>query len=85
MTVPTRSPLTCAVDDRATDLNPVDSDQGENSAPRSADLLATLIEQLQENWDHDDNAANDELVMRIRELIRRQRAAASGAHPVQEG
>lgn len=44
----------------------------------STGLLATLIEQLQENWDHDNNAANDELVMRIREHIRRQRAAASG-------
>lgn len=35
--------------------------------------LAALIDQMQQNWDLGDNAANDDLVIRIREHIRQQR------------
>lgn len=38
--------------------------------------LAALIDQMQQNWDLGDNAANDDLVFEIREHIRRQRMAA---------
>lgn len=38
--------------------------------------LAALIDQLQQNWDLGDNAANDDLVFEIREHIRRQRLLA---------
>ncbi|MCA1705207.1 MAG: hypothetical protein LC808_18900 [Actinobacteria bacterium] len=64
----------------AGDLNSADYDHDGRSTPMPADPLATLIEQLQENWHHDNHAANDELVMRIREHIRRQQAAAR-PHP----
>jgi hypothetical protein len=62
----------------AGELGPAGRVQDECGTPEPADLLATLIEQLQENWDHGDNAANDDVVMRIREHIRRQQAAAPG-------
>lgn len=40
--------------------------------------LAALIDQMQQNWDLGDNAANDDLVVEIREHIRRQRVKESG-------
>ncbi len=36
-------------------------------------LLTALIEQMHRNWDQGNNAANDDLVVRIREHIRSQR------------
>ena len=38
--------------------------------------LAALIDQLQQNWDLGNNAANDDLVVQIRDHIRRQRSRA---------
>lgn len=38
--------------------------------------LAALIDQMQQNWDLGDNAANDDLVIQIREHIRQQRLRA---------
>lgn len=35
--------------------------------------LAALIDQMQQNWDLGDNAANDDLIVEIREHIRTQR------------
>lgn len=35
--------------------------------------LAAMIDQLQQNWDLGDDAANDDLVLQIRQHIRRQR------------
>jgi len=52
-------------------------DQGEQVIRDDGDLLANLISQLQRNWDRDDNAANDDLVVRIREHMRSQRDAAA--------
>jgi hypothetical protein len=40
-------------------------------------LLTNLIEQMHRNWDQGDNAANDDLVVRIREHIRSQRETAT--------
>jgi hypothetical protein len=37
--------------------------------------LAALVEQMHQNWDRGDNAANDDLVVQIREHIRRHQAA----------
>lgn len=51
--------------------------QGEQIVAEDDDTLVTLIAQLQRNWDRDDNAANDDLVVRIRERIRRRRALAA--------
>lgn len=43
--------------------------------------LAALIDQLQQNWDLGNNAANDDLVVQIREHIRRQRLTAEAGSP----
>lgn len=43
--------------------------------------LAALIDQMQQNWDLGDNAANDDLVIEIREHIRRQRVTAEFGGP----
>jgi hypothetical protein len=57
------------------------------SSPRTKDWdnpLAALIEQMQQNWDLGNNAANDEVVIQIRAHILRQRldAALCAADPV---
>lgn len=36
--------------------------------------LGALLDQLHRNWDRGDNAANDDLVLLIREQIRRHHA-----------
>jgi hypothetical protein len=46
-------------------------------ATSSDSLLTTLIEQMHRNWDQGNNAANDDLVVRIREHIRSQRETAT--------
>lgn len=50
-------------------------DRGDQVIAGNDDPLTTLIDQLQRNWDQGDNAANDDLVVRIRERIRCQREA----------
>ncbi len=49
-------------------------DQDQRVVVSDENPLAALIDQLQRNWDQGDNAANDDLVVRIREHIRRQRS-----------
>lgn len=49
------------------------SDSSEAGGIDQANHLAAMIDQLQENWDRGDDVTNDELVMRIRKHIHRQR------------
>ncbi len=55
---------------------PLTDAQDEWAAPAQENLLAALIDQMQQNWDLGNDAANDVLVVQIREHIRRQRVRA---------
>lgn len=55
---------------------PSAGDQDELLAIDGQDIsLAVLLDQIHQNWALGDNAANDDLVMQIREHIRRRQAA----------
>jgi hypothetical protein len=56
-------------------LPPPGDDQDERGVADNDDLLTLMIDELQRNWEREDNAANDELVIRIREHLRSQRPA----------
>lgn len=47
--------------------------RGEQTLAGADSVLTDLIEQMHRNWDQGNNAANDDLVVQIREHIRRQR------------
>lgn len=50
--------------------------------------LAALIDRMAQNWDQGNNAANDDLVVQIREHIRQQQATTAlliGASPETTG
>lgn len=47
--------------------------RGEQTLAGADFLLTDLIEQMYRNWDQGNNAANSDLVVRIREHIRHQR------------
>lgn len=49
------------------------SDNPDGVGADHANSLAAMIDQLQENWDRGDDEANDDLVLQIRQHIRRQR------------
>lgn len=55
--------------------------RGPGECPPDGSALAALIDQLRQNWDTDDHAANDDLVIRIRELIRSQRESGGPEYP----
>ena len=60
---------------------PADEDLDGPALPDGDALLTTLIEQMHRNWDQGDNAANDVLMVRIREHIRSQRETAMTGSP----
>jgi len=49
------------------------SDNPDGVGDDHANPLAAMIDQLRENWDRGNDAANDDLVVQIRQHIRRQR------------
>ena len=51
-------------------------DQGELVIEGQESFLAALVDQMHRNWALGDNAANDELVVQIRDHIRRHQAVA---------
>ncbi|MFN2496392.1 MAG: hypothetical protein ABR608_10875 [Pseudonocardiaceae bacterium] len=51
--------------------------RGEAALAGADSVLTTLIEQMHRNWDQGNNAANDDLVVRIRDHIRSQRETST--------
>lgn len=49
------------------------SDDPDGVATDHANSLGAMIDQLRKNWDLGDDAANDDLVVQIRQHIRNQR------------
>ncbi|MGH3794524.1 MAG: hypothetical protein ACRDRT_06005 [Pseudonocardiaceae bacterium] len=60
------------------ELIPDSDDQDEQYVLIPPNRLAALVDQMQRNWDHDNHAANEVLVVRIREHIRQQQAPPTG-------
>ena len=54
------------------ELTPHPDGQYELVSDSPGNRLAALIDQMEQNWDQGDDAANDDLVVRIREHIRQQ-------------
>ncbi|MGH3925999.1 MAG: hypothetical protein ACRDTT_24600 [Pseudonocardiaceae bacterium] len=59
--------------------SPRPDDQDDLVIDRQENPLVALIYQMEQNWDQGNNAANDDLVVQIREHIRRQQAAAANS------
>ncbi|MGH3907179.1 MAG: hypothetical protein ACRDTE_23835 [Pseudonocardiaceae bacterium] len=59
------------------ELTPHPDDQYELVIDSPGNRLAALIDQMEQNWDQGNNAANDDLVVRIREHIRQQQATTA--------
>lgn len=59
------------------ELTPHPDDQCELVGDSPGNRLAALIDQMEQNWDQGNNAANDDLVVRIREHIRQQQATTA--------
>ncbi|HEU0086555.1 MAG TPA: hypothetical protein VFQ77_02685 [Pseudonocardiaceae bacterium] len=57
------------------DPPPQREEENAQGGPGRGHPLADLIDQLQQNWDQGDNAANDDIVVQIREHIRRQQCS----------
>lgn len=55
---------------------PHPDDQDQLVIESQKNSLAALIDQMRQNWDQDNNAANDDLVVQIRQHIRQQQAGA---------
>ncbi|MGH3798123.1 MAG: hypothetical protein ACRDSP_25005 [Pseudonocardiaceae bacterium] len=56
---------------------PHPDDQDELATDSQENPVAALIDQMTRNWDHGNNAANDDLVVRIREHIRQQQTTTA--------
>ncbi|MGH3904428.1 MAG: hypothetical protein ACRDTE_09595 [Pseudonocardiaceae bacterium] len=56
---------------------PHPDDQDQLITDSQENPLAALIDQMQQNWDRGNNAANDDLVFQIRQHIRQQQAGAA--------
>ncbi len=59
------------------ELRPHPDEQYELVIDSPGNRLAALIDQMEQNWDQGNNAANDDLVVRIREHIRQQQATTA--------